>query len=185
MIKEHVCWEFYLGDPVSSKEPYDEDSRPVLLSEDRVKALLKCRSTHQSKHRFDLMSDVLHSMKSAGMPVPESTRDKESGQEIYPITETEHEQMLQAFRVLHTKGNISEERHDVVCPYCHSGLIAALVYTVKDKDYYASANKVVLTFKRERYRVSSNKNNTRSAYLCLCCGTEFGELKWEPEANNE
>ena len=188
VIKEHVCWEFFLGDPLSKEEPYDEDSRPILLSEENVKALLDRRDKHQVKHSFDTPSNVLKTMKAAGMSVPDSTWDEEKEKYIYPNTEAEHEQILQAYRVLQTKGSNLNGCHEVICPYCHSNMIAALAYTVKSKifhihddDYHIPTEEDALTFHARRSWFPDEDKDSRSAYLCLCCGTEFGKLKWRPE----
>ena len=181
-VKEKIYWQAFLFIPVGTKAPYDEDNRPVLFSEETVKSLLNHRTKFNEEAAGKMTPDreILSSMQAAGLDVPRSMEDEETDEFLYPITETEHEQMVLAYRILHTKGNNWDDHNDIACPYCGSKIAAALEYTLRDEEGNEQDRHVPLKEDALLYHpfeeAYDKESGERPAYLCLCCGTEFGSI---------
>ena len=112
-------------------------------------------------------------MRKAGITVPEYS--DEEGDIRYYITEAEAERMNLAEKVLALEGDDPNAFPGIKCSKCGSGYIAALTYTTL-KNYQIDGTTMRAEtesplFLKTNHRIPGCES--RNAFLCLQCGTEF------------
>lgn len=190
--KERIYEEFFVFSPIATEKPFDERKRPVLFAEESVKELLNQRDQYAELIKSEAEPEaVLKVLHLTGFDVPD--RIHGDGREIlYPHTEQEDEQLYLGYVILNTTGDLPNAYDGVCCPNCKSHFIAA--YEKKDKDKQPDQknekrinknNAKMLTYHGYHTTVLPGRKLSKSPYICLCCGTEFGESYLETEEKNE
>ena len=185
VIEDKALWDFFTS-AIGYEEPYEEDERPVLFTEEQVKSLLDQREAVQeaSKEGSNYISRemILDALRKAGVDIPEN-----ADYDNYPRTEKEGEQINLAHTILQLEGTNIEGIRNVYCHHCGSSYIAALGYTVSGKKYeeiakgvHAESEEDALVFNgygRILYDNPERRTENYLAYICLKCGKEFGRLE--------
>lgn len=190
--KERIYSEFFVFSPIATDKPFDERKRPALFTEENVKELLNQRDHYteliKSKEEPEAVLKILHSI---GFEVPDSIYGDDR-KILYPHTEQEDEQLYLGYIILNTTGDLPNVYDGVCCPNCKSHFIAA--YEKKDKDKQPDQvnekrinknNAKILTYHGYHTTVLPGRKLSHAPFICLCCGTEFGELYLETEEKNE
>ena len=175
------------------EEPFEESNRPVLFSAEESRKLLKVREKLKKKyeesgqyeyHNEDVAIDAL---KEIGFRIPEIKWNEYRQSFTFPRTEKEEEQILLARRIIFANGNDPDWDSRIRCPYCTSSLKAVIDRRVINqngrellKHYHTHAPKNAIACEGDLIRTEDNTITT-PAYLCLCCGTEYGELCFTKE----
>ena len=157
------------GDRVGTEEPYDPQDPPQLLTVKQLRYLLYQRDGKE--HYTD--DELAKRMRKAGITVPEYS--DEEGDIRYYITEAEAERMNLAEKVLTLEGDDPNAFPGIKCSKCGSGYIAALTYTTL-KNYQIDGTTMRAEtesplFLKTNHRIPGCES--RNAFLCLQCGTEF------------
>ena len=151
---------------VSGGAQYDSDSRPKLLSERQVIAILNERSTDRDPvySRKDMMQ--LLEMIGFSIDVNISNID-------IPLTEVEADTLNHIREIWRTEGDDLYGYPGVVCPHCRSKLIAGIGrYNGKETVYPKSNAKNPLR-NGQHTGILTFDGEPKPAYLCLCCSEEF------------
>ena len=172
---------------IGTEEPFDPAEKPVLFTEEEVKNLLDQRKeiskTEDNYPQYISRETILNAMRKAGVNVPPDVDP-----DRYPRTEKEGDQIYLADIILRTEGSNPTGCKDIRCSYCGSSLLALPKYEILDDRYKtlvdglhapAAEDPVVCTGTRSitHREIADKKKNSWPAYICMKCGTEFGEIE--------
>ena len=171
LLKEREAWLF---DIIGTKEPYDEDKHPILLSKEQVLKLLEDR--HENKDLDKFSSDYEERLstiaREIGIDLPEAGSSFN-----HDLTELQGEQLVMIDNIIVCKG-VTTERPKVVCPECQSDLTTVIEYDGKDYWGHSVEKETLQISKRDlEDRVGpliARYGHETPAFLCLCCGKSFG-----------
>lgn len=171
-----------LWGPVGTEEPYDQDDEPVLFSDEEVRSLLAKRQDRADESTYAPEgAELINILREICKDVPD-----EATEENYPKREVDGDRMELAYRILSVKGSTPEEPKDdwVRCPHCGSSLIAAMSYRLYNKGgsdseihNFAGTGNDLIDGNNGYCNYGNSKLEDNSAFLCLKCGKEFGNLK--------
>lgn len=184
IIKTRTTWDQF--GIVGTKEPFDENNRPVMFTAEQVDRLLLERGQIceiDGGYNSINTDKVIEVMRKIEIELPERL------EEDYPQTEFEGEQIFLAHIILGLYGknrNGSCSKY-VKCPSCGNNRIAVIAYTISEDDkgdccaiHYPSGEHLMRSYSEFYYNLYYSKENghTIPAFICLCCGKEFGNLKY-------
>lgn len=174
-------------DFLGSKDPYDADEHPELLTEEQIKNLLSLRNGKQ-KFRGKALFVML---RRAGINI-RKVRQDEFNNLLDMRSDLEGEQLTVASMALSCRGD-APVLGAISCPICNSKYVVSFEYElIKGENrshlgqYHMPTgedNELVYNGGRE-FQLDYNAKYIYSttAFCCLQCGTEFG--KFEPQRNN-
>ena len=181
----------FVSGAVGFEEPFDLGEEPVLFEESQIKKLLDQREeVIAPKEREDVSPDSIfietatlyEAMRNAGIDIP-----ADADYHNYPVTEKQGEQINLAETILKLQGSNYEGYKNIYCRHCGSNVVASIAYTITGEGYetiasgvHAPGEKDALFFSSGgsiNYTNPDSNNNNHNAYICLKCGTEFGNLE--------
>ena len=131
-------------------------------------------------------------MRKAGIEIPKIT--SEDLYFTYPRTEEEGDRINLAQTILELKGTVIKGYPGVCCPHCKSEILASVGYPIADscyrkfiKVFHAPGDRDALFLNGDwgiRFDVPEDRKKEHSAYICLQCGREFGNLELTSEVED-
>lgn len=186
---------------VGYEEPYDEENKPVLFSEEEIETLLSCRNEEKKRVEHIGSKDVFDALSKAGVEIPVAEKDSEDAEDsdkeldsfddgyvdMSPRTEKQGEQINLAYIILSLKGKNLHGIKDAICPHCGSTCAAALLYRIRGVRYRDLVTDAHAPIKKDALLCRDSfdcidyplKDEAAEypAYICLQCGTRYGKYE--------